>query len=593
MTVTSLPTLRRKILRSFFGVIILYAILGVFLVISVFIASGTSPQLIHRNYDSVIASRDMAVAWKALKNPENYPGTTPQLWTDRFEGALKKEENNITEPGEKETTQKVRALWEQYRKGSGKMELPLFSELIVNLDKILAINETAMFQLAESNQSMSERVLWGAIIYFFLSLILSALVADGLAARLSDPLKRIAEALHRRPAFGKKLKLIEPKSLEMLILSDELKRLWDRVSESDKVNFQEVVQQKSRLEAVLESVEDALLVIDRAGVVIQCNSCLLDLVGLPFSEVNGRVWGDLDTGADNYLKLRSILSENMSDAQEIELQLRGTKHQFSARFKKISASPTSQITGVLFLLHDITEKRQREKFRAEFIDLLSHELKTPLQSLGTATELLKSDREKLPENSRLMVDTITEDVERIRAVANEFVQVTQSHSKILKLKMESIALNTTLAEWLKPFSVIAKDRKVQLNYVQEGSPVIWGGIDSVKFPWVVSNLLSNAIRFSPPGSKVDVVLTDRNGFVEIQVNDEGPGISEEDQARIFEPFFQSPMTTSSGMKGLFGIGLTIAKEVVEAHDGRIEYHRRQPRGSQFRILLPFPVANYN
>lgn len=200
-----------------------------------------------------------------------------------------------------------------------------------------------------------------------------------------------------------------------------------------------------------------------------------------------------------------------------------------------------------------------------------------------------AQKETLPEALKPLAETISEDVERIKAVANEFVQVTQSHSKILKLQLQKTSLNQVISEWVKPFKVVAKDRKVKLVVTQEGSPQIWANLDHVKFPWVISNLLSNAIRFSPVDGVVEVLITDRNGAVEILVRDQGPGISEEDQRRMFEPFFQSPQTlkaTSMANQGLFGIGLTIAKEVVEAHDGRIEYYR-QPKGSEFRIILPF------
>ena len=223
----------------------------------------------------------------------------------------------------------------------------------------------------------------------------------------------------------------------------------------------------------------------------------------------------------------------------------------------------------------------------EFIDLLSHEIKTPLQSLGTATELLAAQKKDLSQDTVSLVETITEDVERIKAVANEFVQVTQSHSRILKLKLEPMSLSHALPEWIRPFRILAKDREVVLNYRQEGSEIIHGHLDQVKFPWVISNLVSNAIRFSPVGGEVLILLTDRNGAVEIQIKDEGPGVLEVDEKRIFEPFFQSSSTFPLGKQGLFGIGLTIAKEVVEAHEGRIEYFRRPTQGSEFRITLPF------
>lgn len=595
---TSVPTLRRKIFKAFSIILFLYAIFGTFLVVSVFLAGSTTPRMIHINYDSIAAAIQMQRSWDAL-NSDRYSEQPRGHWMDQFEKAIQFEEGNITEPGEKEIALGLRKAWDEYKNEIQKeaQKEPHFASLaqFVRMNQLLAdliqLNEKGMFELSEENASLSRRVLWGAMIYFFVTLVLSLVIADGLATRLSRPLKNIAEALQRRPTIGRRLKLLEPTSLEILILSNELQDLWKRVIESKKVNVMELRQQKSKLETVLESVEDALLVIEDNGRISHCNTLLSAFFGLSIDQIRGQIWKDLPSTHENYLKLRVLIREDMSDAQEVELLLNGTPHQFSARTREI-VSPTGEVTATLVLLHDITEKKQRDRYRSEFIDLLSHEIKTPLQSLGTASEFLTSHRGELPESVFLFVDTISEDVERIRAVVNEFVQVTQTHSKLMKLRFDLVALNQTLPEWIKPFYVVAKDRSVQLEFRQEGSPIVWSSLDTVKFPWVISNLLSNAIRFSPENGKVEVVLTDRNGSVEIQVRDDGPGISEDDQRMMFEPFYQSPMITTTGRKGLFGIGLTIAKEVVEAHEGRIEYYARKPHGSEFRILLPFPPQNY-
>jgi NtrC-family two-component system sensor histidine kinase KinB len=595
MTVTSiaLPTLRRKILRSFLGILGLYGVLGFFLVIGVKIASGTSPKMIHVNYDSIAAAAQMRQAIDELKNPENYPKKAKEQNRASFEKALAFEEGNVTEPGEKEVARKIRSDWEHARKQDFAIELETFLSLGQSLQELVRVNEEGMFNLAHSNEELSERVMLGSVIFFLISLGMAIVFADSLSRRIALPLKSITEALHRRPSIGRRLKLIEPDTLEMMILTTELNRLWERVTQSEKVNVQELMSQKSKLESVLESVEDALLVVDRDGVVTQANQCLQNLVVLPLEKIRGLKWNDLPTLNENYMKLRSLFGQESLDSLETELELAGANRQYAARSREIVA-PDGIGAAKLFLLHDITEKRQKERFRSEFIDLLSHELKTPLQSLGTATELLVEQRDVLPNSTKPLVDTILEDVERIKAVANEFVQVTQSHSKILKISLQKTALNHMISEWVKPFKIVAKDRQVKLVVNQEGSDVIWADIDQVKFPWVISNLLSNAIRFSPPNSEVEVFITDRNGAVEIQVRDDGPGISEEDQRKMFDPFFQGNQNSSAGApsagKGLFGIGLTITKEVVEAHDGRIEYYRRQPRGSQFRIILPFPVV---
>jgi len=590
MTVVALPSLRRKILRAFSVMIFLYGILGAFLVAGVLISTGTTPRMIHRNYDSIAASEQMREAWSAIKNPKSYAFRATKDWRAQFEQALRAEEMNITEPGENEITDSLRNFWNAQLKNLDLPNDAVFAEVDQKLGMLININEKGMFGIAQSNAELSHYVLVGSLIYFLISLVLSIVLADGLANRLSQPIKSIAEALHRRPSAGRRLKLVEPNSLELLILTNEIKAVWERVIETDKVNIREIILQKSQLETVLESVEDGLLVVQTDGRISHCNECMQNLIGLPLASILGAQWRDLPTANANYMQLRALLREDMPNGQELELAFNEKKPHFSARYRKMLDAGKNEI-AVLYLLHDITEKRHREKFRAEFIDLLSHELKTPLQSLGTASELLVGKRNDLPEHLQPLVETIAEDVDRIRAVANEFVQVTQSHSKILKLKLEMVPLNQLLPDWLKPFRVVAKDRNVKINFEQSGSLVVIANLDQVKFPWVISNILSNAVRFSPPGGEVDVILTDRNGAVEIQIKDQGPGISEEDQRRMFEPFFQSApnvMVTPSGARGLFGIGLTIAKEVVEAHDGRIEYYPRSPQGSEFRVILPFP-----
>lgn len=578
----ALPTLRRKILKSFSFLIGLYGALGLFLVVCVYLASATPPKIIHVNYDSISAAQHMKEAWTALEHPNDFRGKSRQDWQLQFDRALKFEEGNLSEEGEADLVRRAREAWNAARAKPSFSEVET-KEMLGALEGIIALNENGMFHSAHSNTSLSHQVLAFSILYLLLSLVFSVFVADGLAARLSLPLKNIAEALHRRPKLGGRLKLIEPNTLELLILTTELKRLWDRVSASEKVNVTELLQQKSKLETVLESVEDALLVIDPSGTVSHCNHFMLELLNLPAQSVIGQRWDDLPTNHENYLGLRAILEESMDDSHEIELHWGPNKFQFAARFRKIGSDPNHPI-AILFLLHDITERRHRERFRAEFIDMLSHEIKTPLQSLGTATELLMGHLQEFPETVRPLVETIQDDVERMKAVASEFVQVTQSQSKVMKLNMQLVSLSQLIPEWIRPFKVVGKDKEVKVEFRADLS--ISTKIDPVKFPWVISNLLSNAIRFSPPGATVEVRLGKSGGAITIDVLDEGPGIPEAEQARMFDPFYQGQQAISSGKHGFFGIGLTIAKEVVEAHGGSIGYRARAPHGSEFHIELP-------
>ena len=589
----TLPTLRRRILRSFSLLLVLYAILGTLLLISLNIAGKTTPTVLHVNYDSISAAVRMNEAWSALQYPEyswKHDGKNSKAeWIRQFEEALRFDEGNVTEPGEREIITSLRSDWDRFKPELGHLDREQFQTVRKLLEALVSVNEKGMFNVAQQNERLNQHVLIGALIYFAMSLFLSILFADQLAQRLSRPLKSIAETLHSRPSFSHRLTLPEPTNLELLILTTELKRLWERLSEAEKVNVAELVRQRNKLETLLESVEDALLVLDPDGRVSHCNEHLCKLVGLKKEEIQNSMWSDLPTLNENYLKLRVSLKPEMSDGQQLDLVWNNNVTYFAARSKRIGAHTKG---GVVYLLHDITEKKQREKFRSEFIDLLSHELKTPLQSLGTASELLSAEKAHLNPDLAGLVDTIAEDVERLRALGQEFAKITQTHAKSMRLRLERVALNEVVSEWIKPFNIVAKDRGVRIEFQQEGSDVIWANLDPVKFPWVISNVLSNAVRFSPSGGVVTVLVTDRAGAVEVQIKDEGPGIPEAERGHIFEPFYQSAMATSSGARGLFGIGLTIAKEVVEAHDGRIEYYPLQPHGSEFRILLPFPMLEF-
>jgi len=583
--VISLPTLRQKIFRSFLIMILLYTGFAICLMISVAISGRNSPKMLHENYDSIVAAARMKEAWNALDRPERFARGSGQAWSSQFERALIFEEGNITESGEKEIAESLRQHWDRNKSEVFPLPASEFLEMDRLLSDLVSVNEKKMFQTAQRNAHLSGLVMVGGGIYFLVSLTLALILADELSSRLSRALKSMAEALHRRAQNGKRPKLVEPDNLELLILTNEFDRLWDRVAGSEKLNVLEVVHENIKLESVLEAVDDGLLVIDMSGKVSQCNGCLLELIGLPMNQVRNHSWQDLPATGDNYLTLRALIREDMQDSQELELRLKDEARHFSARSRKIFG-PRGTVLATLYLLQDMTAKRKREQLRSEFIDMLSHELKTPLQSMGTASELIAARKEELPENLRPLVETICEDMIRLRAIVGEFVQVTQSQSKVMKLKIEPGPIGQFLSEWVKPFQFIAKDRSIKVKFIQEESDALWAAFDRTKFPWVISNLLSNAIRFSPIGGEITVILRRRDENAEILVKDQGPGISQDDQLRMFEPFFQSSTVLFSEKQGIFGIGLTIAKEVVEAHDGRIEYYRMEPHGSEFRIVLP-------
>jgi PAS domain S-box-containing protein len=593
----SLPPLRRKVFGNSLFLLALFIGVGIVMMIAVVLASGVTPRLIHLNYDSIQAAAQMDRAWVALHHLPEYPQKSAEQWTAQFERAITFEEGNVTEPGEKEIAQDLRKRWNAAKSSSFAADRAGYSGMETSLDRLVEVNESGMFRLAEASTTLSHQVLIGSIVIFVLTIFVAFYLADALAVRIADPLKQLAETLRRKPMPGSKLKLPKPTNVEMRILTHEMSLLWERLSTLQKLNLEELATQGRKLEEVLAAVDDAILVLDNDERVLHCNEGMLKLLSLKTVDVQGREWRDLPSMGDNYMRLRGLLTSELSRDQNATVELEaggqaggqasGRKRVYSGRCRPFFGDGGAPI-GTLYLLHDITEIRQRDRLKTEFIGVLSHELKTPLQSLGTASELLYARREKIvDEEERMLVETLHEDVGRIRAVANEFVQVGLVDLHSLRLRIAQVPINELIQQWIQPFQVLGRDKGVKVEFVKEGSDRIFAQIDVVKFPWAISNLLSNAIRVSPPGSVVTVHLTDRERSVDIEVRDEGPGIPDDIRERVFDPYFQGE-SAAPGAKGFLGLGLTITKEVVEAHDGKIEYFPRLPHGSVFRISLPMP-----
>lgn len=414
----------------------------------------------------------------------------------------------------------------------------------------------------------------------------------------------------------------------MRVLFDELVRLWGRLSELDALNVGSLTAEKRKLEVILESADDAILVLDGTGTVAHVSERMLPLLGLVREQVLGMPWADLSTAAPNYLALRGALDVSLHGKRDVTLTEGGEDRVFVARRRDLvggdahglpevggdgqtpalrhpsalsapsgqlahpasppaPASPAS-VVGQVFLLGDVTEARRREGLRSEMMDWVSHELKTPMQSLCLAADLLDRRKDTLDAEGRLLVETVREDAARLRTLAQQFMDIARMTPSALHLARDEADLPALLDRWLTPFVLLARETGVRLAVDAREAPVKVR-LDAERFAWVVSNLVANALRASPTDSEVRVRVTEHQGRAVIEVEDEGAGLPEAVQARLFQPFAHGPAAGARG--GLYGLGLAITRSIVDAHGGHIAYERREERGSRFTVTLPLPPRN--
>jgi PAS domain S-box-containing protein len=348
-----------------------------------------------------------------------------------------------------------------------------------------------------------------------------------------------------------------------------------------------VLAEKAKTEAVIESIEDGLVVLDRAGVVINVNEVACAILGFDRARALGACFAALGTTHPHYLRLRAAVREMLSRPErqpervELALFLRGRDHHYVLRPNPFRAGDGSP-AGLILVLQDVTHLRDQEARREQLMATLSHELRTPLTSLRMAVDLMRTDG-AVPDAERArLVDAACEDVARLEDVAERLLDLSRSRAMSIALERQSVDVREVIERVTKLFALQARERSIQLEMVTPGAELRIMG-DPTKLTWALSNLIANALRYSPAGGRVRVEARCDEGRALLAVSDTGPGIPPEQRERIFERFVQ---WTKGGEGGAAGLGLSIVRDIVQAHGGRIHLESEVGRGSRFTLELP-------
>jgi two-component system, NtrC family, sensor histidine kinase KinB len=347
-----------------------------------------------------------------------------------------------------------------------------------------------------------------------------------------------------------------------------------------------VLEEKAKTEQIMEASEDGIIVLDPAGVVIHANEVACAILETERSDVVGRRFQALEARHTHYLRLRETVRDFLEHPKqdrerlEISLFLRGRDHSYVLRptpFHTRDGSPA----GLILALQDVTYLRDQERRRENLVATLSHELGTPLTSMRMAVEMLKQRADKLDPEVRQFIDIAHDDVQRLADVSQRFLDLARSRAMTIAVERRPVDLSKVIARVAKLFTIQAGERGIALETSGESAGTIAG--DETKLTWALSNLIANAIRYTPHGGRVRVATESKDGTVLVSVADTGPGIPAEQQERIFDRFAQG---TGGGKACAAGLGLAIVRDVVQAHGGRIHLDSAVGKGTRFTLELP-------
>ena len=370
-------------------------------------------------------------------------------------------------------------------------------------------------------------------------------------------------------------------------LAQAVNNLSVRVEEAQESSDSE----RRRLDSVLSHMSDGVIATDRRGNISIINDMACEYLDVESKDVIG-------TSILDVLKIREMqtmreLIENQ-DGIIVDMSDAGHDQILNAYFSTIQRE-TGFISGLVCVLHDVTEQQKIDRERRQFVSNVSHELRTPLTSMRSYIEALNDGAWKDPEVAPSFLKVTQDETDRMIRMINDLLSLSRMDSGTVKLDFELVNLNELFNYILNRFDMMLKKDNNDTRETKSKNYTIkrdftkrdlWVEIDTDKFIQVVDNIMNNAIKYSPDGGVITCRLLETHNHVILSITDQGLGIPRKDLGHIFDRFFRVDKARSRAQGGT-GLGLAISKEVIEMHHGKIWVDSIEGKGSTFYISLPY------
>lgn len=405
------------------------------------------------------------------------------------------------------------------------------------------------------------------------TIILTTIFAFFLSTRITAPLRKMREAAFEvaRGKFDTKVPILTHDEI------GELATAFNQMGRQLKFNMNALNQEKEQLSSILSSMADGVITFNRDGTILITN---------PPGDRFLQYWYYEKGGSTGPEAIPPQVMNLFQKAVETEKEQMG-EISFQGRHWVILVTPLYSnrfIRGAVAVLRDMTQERQLEKMRKDFIANVSHELRTPISMLQGYSEAIVDDIAESQEEKKEMAKVIYDESLRMGRLVNELLDLARMEAGHIQLTLEEITIASFINRIIHKFQGLAKDNEIYLEAeIENGLSTIY--LDPDRIEQVLTNLIDNAIRHTPNGGSVKLTVESENNGVRMKVTDSGSGIPEEDLPFVFERFYKADKARTRGKSGT-GLGLAIAKNIIDAHKGTISVHSKLGQGTTFSFFLP-------
>ena len=421
---------------------------------------------------------------------------------------------------------------------------------------------------------------------FGIAFLIAVALSVWLAHSITKPLSDIAIAAQQLAKGDHPVRIRTGSRDEVGLLADTLNHMTDQL----RTKIDELSDDRSQLLAMLTSMVEGVMVLDRRGRVLQINPALERMFDVTRMEARGHPCSDVFRHPQLDTLVSTVLTKRINAEDEILLHPSGRRLHIEA---SVTDCDRENEACAILVFHDMTELRRLEIIRKDFVANVSHELRTPLTSIKGYIEALLDGAKDDPETNTKFLDIILKQSDRLNLILEDLLQLSKIESGQVQFRREPLHIQGVLERTLAMIKPLADKKGHRLvSFVEDNLPAVLG--DEDRLIQVLSNLLDNAVKYTPENGTITVaahpVSDDAEQpviatAVELSVTDTGMGIPEMDRPRVFERFYRVDKARSRELGGT-GLGLAIVRHIVEGLGGRVWVEANIPTGSRFVVRLP-------
>ncbi|MBI2972411.1 MAG: HAMP domain-containing protein [Armatimonadetes bacterium] len=366
--------------------------------------------------------------------------------------------------------------------------------------------------------------------------------------------------------------------------TDELGRLgrsFNAMADRLQRTIQEISAERNKIEAIVAGMTDAVVATDRDGRIMLLNRAAEELLRLERGHVAGRSAREVIGDGRLVAMLDDATERARLTAEELPPGSVGDR-VVEAHCAPITGDGGA-VVGAVAVLRDVTELRETERLRRELTANVSHELRTPLTSIVGFIETLLDGAMNDEVTARHFLTIVDDEANRLVKLVDDLMDLSRLESKRVALELKPVDVGFLVHHVVDKMRPLAEASQLVLSQSVPSGLIV--PADADRLEQVLTNLVDNALKYTPPGGRVEVRAAAMNGEIAVEVSDTGRGIPPEDLPHVFERFYRADRSRTRGSGGT-GLGLAIAKHIVEAHGGRISVRSRSDEGTAFVVTLP-------